>query len=354
MEGTTGLLLPVFIILVLTAILALGCKLEVEEEKGENRMSLDFESFVGDGEVVEQEFSESMPTDNETDMVISHSHGHIIVKGWDRDEVKLEGKKTVSARDQETARMYAQQMRVEIESQDGRIIVKTIRPKREGSWRIRHIALSYELYAPKRLSVALKAEHGNVHVEGFAGKLDMGVSHGNSEIIQIGEDVTLDHEHGEVRISQVGGDLTVCKQHGNLRIESLDGELRLDHEHGRVDVAAVGKGANIDKEHGDLSVVDVGGMLEINHQHGKVHLRQVKGGVRIRKQHGNVDIETVSGNVSAHCDHASLRVIDIEGDVYSRGSHGNAHVENVSGSADVSRSHGKVHFHNVKDVVSSR
>jgi len=225
--------------LMTSIILVLG---PIGKTKGGNKMFSSVKNLLGlvnianpASEVFEQTFSQAMPTKNEADIDISHSHGNITVKGWDEEEVKLEGKKIVKARDKETAQMYAEQMKVEIKSEGGRIIVRTIRPEPDRSWRIRQNTINYELYAPKRLNVSLKNEHGNVWVESFLGELDLNSRHGNLQVAQIGKDASIQHEHGHVEVSQVGGNASVDKRHGDLKIESVGGELKLNHEHGHDD-----------------------------------------------------------------------------------------------------------------------
>jgi hypothetical protein len=336
------------IIPITLSILALGCDMQIKKKEGETEVSSNLADFLTEDATIQQDFSESMPTEAETGIDISHSHGSISVKGWDRDEVKIEGKKIVKARDEETAQMYAKQMRVEIKSEGGSIIVKTIRPRPEESWKIRQITINYELYAPEGMNVALENIHGDVLVEAFAGKLELNSRHGKLQVAQIGKDASVKHEHGDVDISHVSGNAWVSKRHGNLRIESVDGELRLDHQHGNVELDTIEKGADLTKQHGEVNVANVGGMLKIDHEHGRLRLKMIEGDVEIKKQHGEIDIESVNGNVSVHSEHGNLRVIDIGGNVHLTGAHGNAHVENVSGIADISREHSKVSLHNVE------
>jgi hypothetical protein len=339
------------IISITLSILTPGCK-HAKGEEGETEVSSNLVDFFTGNATIEQDFSESMPTEAETGIDISHSHGNISVKGWDRDEVKIEGKKIVKAKDEETARMYAEQMKVEVKSEDDRIVVKTIRPRPEESWKIRQITVNYELYAPENLNVALESIHGDVIVENFTGKLDLGSRHGKLQIAQIGKDASVKHEHGDVNISHVGGNAWVSKRHGDVRIESVGGELRLDHQHGNVDLDTIGKGADLTKQHGEVNVANVGGMLKIDHEHGRLRLKMIEGDVEIKKQHGEIDIESVNGNVSVHSEHGNLRVIDVGGNVNLTGAHGNARVENVSGVADISRKHCKVSLHNVETANS--
>jgi len=343
----------VFCGLVILAIMVAGEARQAEG--GTGLLSGLKELFIGtdetNGAVFEQDFSQSMSAKAETHLVISHSHGNIVIKGWDKDEMKLEGKKIVSARDEETAQIYAEQMKVEMKSKDGKIVVKTIRPKREKAWEIRKMAINYKLYAPKSLNVVLESMHGNVHTESFAGDFKLKGLHGNFHMAQIGGDISIEHEHGNIEVLQIGGDASVRKEHGNAKIDSVGGGLEMKHEHGNVNLAKIGEGANLVKRHGDLSVAEVVGMLKLDHEHGNLSLRLIEGDVEVEKQHGNVDVESVNGNLSIHSDHTRLRIVDIDGDVRLRGSHGDVYIEDVSGVADIQRSHSKVHSNSVEGIL---
>ncbi|HIE25758.1 TPA: hypothetical protein EYP66_00555 [Candidatus Poribacteria bacterium] len=76
-----------------------------------------------------EKFSEVFPVDDAISVQIEHSHGNIEVRGWDEQELKLDGEKIVRAKTEELAREYANGMKVEITSKDDRIYVKTIRPE---------------------------------------------------------------------------------------------------------------------------------------------------------------------------------------------------------------------------------
>ena len=293
-----------------------------------------------------------MPTATETDIEISHAHGNVTVKGWDREEVKLEGKKIVKAKDEETAQRYAEQMKVEIISEDGKIIVRAIRPEPDRSWEITQRTINYELYAPTRLNVSLKNAHGNVLIESFMGKCDSNSRHGNLQVAQIGKDIAIQHEHGNVEVSQIGGSASVSKRHGNLKIESVRGELELSHSHGHAELAMIGARAVLTKRHGNLNAVDVGGPLKLDYEHGNARLKRIEGDVEIKKRHGHLDMETINGNFSISTEHGHLDAIDIKGDVHLRGSHGNTRLENVSGLTDMVCSHRDVELHNIGGGIS--
>jgi DUF4097 and DUF4098 domain-containing protein YvlB len=334
--------------LLVIAIIALAFGRQPEKEaEGEEGMFSDLVDFFTGSEVVEENFLESVQTGAETSIDISHSHGNITVRGWDEDEVRIEGVKTVKAVDEETARMYAEMMQVEIESEGDTITVRTIRPKRKRAWKVEQISINYELYAPNRLKVVLENSHGDVLVENFAEELDLNTRHGNLQVAQIGQTVSANHEHGNAELSGIGGDALVTVRHGNLDVGSVSGELRLDHEHGNVELFMIGKSAELHKQHGSLTAANVGGMLWLDHQHGSVWLKMIEDDVEITKQHGRIDVETVKGNLSIDSQHTDLRITDIEGDVSLYGSHGDVLVEDVSGSVDFSRSHSKIEYVNV-------
>ena len=340
--------------------------------------------------VFEQPFSETLPVQEETDIDISHSHGHISVKGWDKEEVKLEGKKIVRAADRETARMYAEQMKVEITSNEHGTTVRTIRPEPEESWRIRDRTINYELYAPHRFNVTLQSAHGRVLAGHFSGSLDINgehgplqvedmgentsiqhahghvevsriagdasvrKTHGNLKLKEVGGKLKLDHEHGHVEVSRIVGDASVRKIHGNLKLKEADGKLKLDHEHGHVDLTTIGKCVDLTKRHGNINIDGTNDALQIDHDHGHLQLHGIGGDVEVKKSHGNADIEDVRGRLSFTSQHGHLNAIDIRDDLYARGSRGRVSIENISGSADIVYAQGQVRVRNVQKAVSVR
>jgi DUF4097 and DUF4098 domain-containing protein YvlB len=134
------------------------------------------------------------------------------------------------------AQDYAAQMRVEIKTVGDRVVVKTIWPKDMDDWRrIQQRTINYDLYAPKRFSVALEMSHGNVRIEAFDGKLQSKSSHGNLHVSKVGKNASIKHAHGDVEVYELAGDTAISHNHGDLIIDAVKGGLDLEHNHGNVE-----------------------------------------------------------------------------------------------------------------------
>jgi hypothetical protein len=94
---------------------------------------------------------------------------------------------------------------------------------------------------------------GDLHADGIAGAVEVGVGSGDVELTQIGSlavgalgsgDLKATGVRGDVRVGTVGsGDLELRKVGGNVRVETVgSGDLSVDDVRGSLSVGAVGSG----------------------------------------------------------------------------------------------------------------
>lgn len=306
----------------------------------------------GEPAVYEQDFEETVSVREEASIDLAHSHGQITVQGWDKEEIQIKGTKIVRAIDLETAQMFAEQMRVEVASDQRRVTVRTHRPEAEAAWRIQNITINYELLAPHRFSAAVQNRHGRTCIAHFAGTLAVNNQHGDLHIEEIGDTLTVQHEHGHIDIAQIEGDADVRKSHGDLRMKSVSGTLNFRHEHGHAFLEKIGRAIEGIKRHGNAEIRDTGGEVRLEQEHGHLQLHRTGGNAEIEKRHGNAEVEDVQGGLrlSSQDGHAEIRGID--GDVHLRGARGNVSAEAVSGAVDIVYAHGAVRLRSIRDGVT--
>ncbi len=264
-------------------------------------------SASGAGATYEEPFEEQRDIAGER-VTIEHSHGNIQIRGWDRDDLKITGKKVVRARDLETAENFANSMKVEISENRGEIEIKTIRPKQVKAWRINDQSIHYELFVPNNLPVEVDSEHGNVSITQFADGISVNGEHGNLDVEEIGNYVEVEHEHGNVSIAGIEGVLEVQTEHGNLDIQSITGTVEVEHEHGKADLAGIDGEVDAQIEHSNVEISDVNGPVSLEHEHGRVSLKNLHGDLEATKDHGSLVVEGVDGDVSVDVEHANTRI----------------------------------------------
>jgi DUF4097 and DUF4098 domain-containing protein YvlB len=195
------------------------------------------------------------------EVVISNVSGTIEVRGWDRNEVQV------------TGRLGESVERLDVESSDGRTIIKVVLPRghsRDGDAEI-------EVQVPKNSRVEVSAVSADVSSRGVLG---------TQRLKSVSGEVTADISGNESEVRSVSGDVTVkgVGKPDSLRVSSVSGSLDITNFGGKVDVVTVSGDARVHVgEATEIRGRTTSGSLEL---FGKL------------TREGRVDVEGVSGDIT--------------------------------------------------------
>lgn len=195
------------------------------------------------------------------EVVISNVAGNVDVRGWDRDEVQV------------TGHIDEDIERVDVESSEGRTIVKVIYPRGSSHGSEAEI----EIQVPRGSSVEVSAVSADVSSRGVLGTQRLKTVSG-----EITAEVTGDNSE----LKSVSGDITVRGggKPAALRVSSVSGNVDLSHAAGKLDVVTVSGDARLD-------VTDA----------NEIRGRTTSGGFDLRARlarDARVEVEAVSGEIS--------------------------------------------------------
>ena len=232
----------------------------------------------GDYELKES-FEEVLPSKDVNMVSVSTRNGSIVVDVWDRDEVYVNAEKKVKARNEEDARKYMEELKVEIRPEGDELEIRTDRPEwssGEGFWgRLFgginggiQASVSYKIQVPRRMGLKLNTRNGGIKAEGTEGRLGASSRNGDLRFRGIGGRVDVETRNGRVELADVAGDLYAESRNGNIRAEDVAGVVQ--HVHTRnghvrlVNVRGVRKAVTRNGEiYADLSGSDLeGGYFE--------------------------------------------------------------------------------------------
>ena len=197
------------------------------------------------------------------EVVISNVSGSIDVRGWDRNEVQVTGHLGRSVE------------RVDVESSEGRTIVKVVLPHRGA----RDGDAIIEVQVPKNSSVDVSAVSADVSSRGVLG---------TQRLKSVSGEVTADVSGNDSEMRSVSGDVTVrgVGKPNSLRVSSVSGSLDISNFGGKIDVVTVSGDARVQaSEANEIRGRTTSGSLELL---GKL------------TRDARVDVEGVSGDLSLH------------------------------------------------------
>lgn len=165
-------------------------------------------------------------------VVVENVNGSIKVEGWDKDQVSLEITKTVRADDSEEADRYFDRMRVEIESGDNYLRVRTHYTHNDDwdgffSWLFHGFGshggdVSYVLKVPASVKTDVHSTNGSIEVRSVAGDVKAGSTNGR---------LTLDGVSGRVDGSTTNGSisarLTDAVEFKGMDLRTTNGSIKV-------------------------------------------------------------------------------------------------------------------------------
>ncbi len=152
------------------------------------------------------------------DVVLETFDGAIEVHSWDRNEVEVEVEKRAMEQP------LIDQMKVDVEQQGDRIVVRVTGPARAD---FRGITIGMHISPTARLRVAVpratnleaKSGDGSIRVEALDGKLVLNTVDGSVTGVRVSGDIRIRTGDGSIRLDDVAG---------NLDLETDDGSIGID------------------------------------------------------------------------------------------------------------------------------
>ena len=152
------------------------------------------------------------------DVVLETFDGAIEVHSWDRNEVEVEVEKRAMEQP------LIDQMKVDVEQQGDRIVVRVTGPARAD---FRGITVGMHISPTARLRVAVpratnldaKSGDGSIRVEALDGKLVLNTVDGSVTAVRVSGDIRIRTGDGSIKLDDVAG---------NLDLETDDGSIGID------------------------------------------------------------------------------------------------------------------------------
>jgi DUF4097 and DUF4098 domain-containing protein YvlB len=194
------------------------------------------------------------------EVVISNVSGSIDVRGWDRNEVQV------------TGHLGSRVERLDVETNDGRTVVKVVLPRGSGH----DSDAELEVSVPKNSTVEVSAVSADVSSRGVLG---------TQRLKSVSGEITADIAGDESEVRSVSGDVTVrgTGKPIRLRVSSVSGSLDLTNTAGSLDLVTVSGDASVQAgESSEVRGRTTSGTLEVR---GKL------------TRDGRVDVEGVSGDI---------------------------------------------------------
>jgi hypothetical protein len=164
-------------------------------------------------------------------VTLSNVNGGITVSAWDQPRVRVIARKSVDG-DRDELQEALRELRVEIESRDGGLVVTTHYPKESGasgffSWLINgggdiDAEVRYELTVPRSMSLDIENVNGAIRIANITGKHDLDTTNGKIEVTRCAGSVEASSTNGAIH-----AELTNVTKGQGLRFSTTNGRIEV-------------------------------------------------------------------------------------------------------------------------------
>jgi DUF4097 and DUF4098 domain-containing protein YvlB len=225
-------------------------------------------------------------------VTIRGGRGDITVRTADTPEIRVAGKKNIHSWNESDAQRRAGPISVEIvQNGDG----YEIRPSGVGAGDSR-VAIDMDIQVPKKASVTVRNERGNITVSDMTAPVSVTSSSGDVEVRDTASDVTIEMHKGDVKVTDTKGDIKISGKGGQVDVASATGSFTLDGEfYGPIRADKVAKGLRFISQRTDLTLTSLTGHMEASS--GNLEIVDAPGDITLRTNRYSVTVENVTGKV---------------------------------------------------------
>ena len=246
---------------------------------------------------------EPKPVLSDARVMIRNGHGDITVRSSDEAQVRVDGKKNVNAWSETDAERLAHAVSVEIAKNGDAYEVRPVNTSTGDS----RVSLDMDISVPKKASVTIRNERGDVSVSDMEKPVIVGTTAGDVEVRDTAGDVSVDTQRGDVKVSDTHGNVKIGGRGGEVNVSGATGSLTLDGEfRGPVRADKIAKGVRFVSHRTDLTITQLSGHMETGS--GNLEIADAPGNLTLRTNSYDISIENAGGKVKVENRNGNIEV----------------------------------------------
>jgi DUF4097 and DUF4098 domain-containing protein YvlB len=157
------------------------------------------------------------------------------------------------------------------------------------------ISLELEVAVPKKASLTIRNEKGDITVADMAKPVNVTNGVGDVEVRGTTGDVSIDTRKSDIKVSDTNGNIKISGHGGDVNVSGARGGLTIDGEfYGAIRADKVAKGVRFVSQRTDLTLSQLAGHMEANPGH--LEIFDAPGNLTVRTQ-DDITLENAGGKV---------------------------------------------------------
>jgi hypothetical protein len=284
-------------------------------------------------------FSKTFAADQSDKINLSNQYGSIVIKTWDRREVKADVQITAYSNSDSDAQKLLDEVNIEATKSGDQIGFTTRIEDTRGNWGSgtrngrkwrREVKVNYVVYMPASNPLNVSQQYGNVTMGDFSGAVNAKVQYGNFKAGNLSSASTnLSVQYGNTDVLQMNR-ATIKQQYGSGLTIGTVGTLNLSTQYAKTDIKTITGEAVIKQQYGDGLTLGTVGQLTLNAQYTKVKIQSVKRNTNaIKIQYGGLEIGSID-NLNLSAQYTGVSIANLAGDCNFNVQYNNLNVQRVS------------------------
>ncbi len=196
---------------------------------------------VDDTERYEEKFEKTVTLARDGEVNLGNISGHIEVKTWDRNEVKIDALKISKASTVAKAKENAAKVEILVEKEGNTLDIRAEYPENRKRWRRDsiNVSINYNLTIPAKASAKISSVSGSVDLENIGGAAKVEAVSGDVTINNASKGVDLEAVSGSIDARNVTGDAYLNAISGRINVEGIRGSIKASVVSGTIELTDV-------------------------------------------------------------------------------------------------------------------
>jgi hypothetical protein len=279
--------------------------------------------------------SKTFPADRSDKVILGNQYGSMVIKVWDKREVKIEVTVKAFSNNEKEAQELIDQVNISAGKEGDIISCRTsIDQNNSGRWfssrnRRREVKVSYVVYLPATNALSLSQQYGSVNIDDFSGPLNAKVQYGDfiaGNLSDVANNISV--QYGKTNIGELNK-ATIKQQYGSGLTIGTAGTLNLNAQYAGVSITTIKGDALIKQQYGSGLKIGSVNNLDLDVQYASVNIGTVKGNATIKQQYNSLTIGSAA-RLALRSQYTGVNIGALRGDGTFRMSYNNFTVAEIS------------------------
>ncbi|WP_316819589.1 hypothetical protein [Pedobacter gandavensis] len=283
-------------------------------------------------------FSKTFTVDAGDKLNISNKYGAVVIKTWDKREVKVDVDIKAYSKDADDAQRLLDETSIDAGKSGDQITFKTnigIRDGRYGSqvkngkvvWR-REVKVNYVVYMPSNMPLTVSNQYGGLNIADFSGPISARVQYGSLVAGSLNSTNNyVNVQYGQTDIGHLNKGVIRQQYGASLKLGTV-GTLELDAQYVGVAIGTIKGDAVIKQQYGNGLNIGSVSNLDLDAQYTNVNVATVNGNATIKQQYNNITIGTVN-KLNINAQYTTVKLGSLKGDGNFNLSYNKLSVDNI-------------------------